>query len=252
VLQRTRSLVSSDALLTVGTTIFAAALWGVTAFHSLVLLSAAILLGGAAWTAIISLMTTVMQNLAPDWVRARAMAVFMLVYMGTWTAGSAFWGYVAGRQGTHFSLITAAIGTAVCPILVLISRLPDTPVDLGAWDHWGKPMLVGEVDPSQGPVLVTVEYEVEPTKADEFLEALHKFARVRRRDGASRWGVYRDTEHPAQYVETFIVESWAEHLRQHERLMRGDRDLEENVRRFESKPIKVRHFIYARSKRGRQ
>jgi hypothetical protein len=179
------------------------------------------------------------------------MAVFMLVYMGTWTAGSAFWGYVAGREGTHFSLITAAIGTAVCPILVLISRLPDTPVDLGAWDHWGKPMLVGEVDPSQGPVLVTVEYEVEPRKADEFLEALHNFARVRRRDGASRWGVYRDTGHPAHYVETFIVESWGEHLRQHERLTRGDRDLEENVHRFESKPIKVRHFIYARSKRGR-
>ena len=251
VLQRTRSLFSSDALLTVGTTIFAAALWGVTGFHSLVLLSAAILLGGAAWTAIISLMTTVMQNLAPDWVRARAMAVFMLVYMGTWTAGSAFWGYVAGRQGTHFSLIAAAIGTAVCPILVLISRLPDTPVDLGAWDHWGKPMLVGEVDPTQGPVLVTVEYEVEPRKADEFLEALHKFARVRRRDGASRWGVYRDTEHPARYVEAFIVESWAEHLRQHERLTRRDSELEENVSRFESKPIKVRHFIYARSKGGR-
>jgi Transmembrane secretion effector len=74
---------------------------------------------------------------------------------------------------------------------------------------------------------------------------------VRRRDGASRWGVYRDTEHPARYIETFIVESWAEHLRQHERLTRGDRELEENVGRFESKPIKVRHFIYARSKHGR-
>jgi MFS family permease len=250
VLQRTRSLFSSDVMLGLGTTVFAGALWGVAAFKSVALLSLAILFGGAAWTAIMSLMTTVMQNLAPDWVRARAMAVFMLVYMGTWTAGSAFWGYIAGRQGTHFSLITAAIGTAVCPILVLISRLPDTPVDLGAWDHWGKPMLVGEVDPSQGPVLVTVEYQVEPTKADEFLEALHKFARVRRRDGASRWGVYRDTEHPTHYVETFIVESWGEHLRQHERLTRGDRDLEENVGRFESKPIKVRHFIYARSKRG--
>ncbi len=251
-LQRTRSLFSSDALLGLGTTVFAGALWGVAAFKSVALLSVAILFGGAAWTAIMSLMTTVMQNLAPDWVRARAMAVFMLVYMGTWTAGSAFWGYVAGRQGTHISLISAAIGTAVCPILVLISRLPNTPVDLGAWDHWGKPMLVGDVDPSQGPVLVTVEYEVEPRKSDEFLEALHKFARVRRRDGASRWGVYRDTEHPAHYIETFIVESWAEHLRQHERLTRGDRELEENVRRFESKPIKVRHFIYARSKRGRQ
>jgi quinol monooxygenase YgiN len=239
-------------MLGLGTTVFAGALWGVAAFKSVALLSVAILFGGAAWTAIMSLMTTVMQNLAPDWVRARAMAVFMLVYMGTWTAGSAFWGYVAGRQGTHFSLITASIGTAVCPILVLISRLPDTPVDLGAWDHWGKPMLVGDVDPSQGPVLVTVEYEVDPKKSDEFLEALHKFARVRRRDGASRWGVYRDTEHPAHYLETFIVESWAEHLRQHERLTSADRDLEENVRRFEAKAIKVRHLIYARNKRGRQ
>jgi MFS family permease len=248
VLQRTRSLFSSDAMLALGTTVFAGALWGVAGFKSVPFLSVAILFGGSAWTAIMSLMTTVMQNLAPDWVRARAMAVFMLVYMGTWTAGSAFWGYVAGRQGTHFSLVAAAIGTAVCPILVLVSRLPDTPVDLGAWDHWGKPMLVGEVDPSQGPVLVTVEYEVEPNNADEFLEALHKLARVRRRDGASRWGIYRDTEHPARYVETFIVESWAEHLRQHKRLTRGDRDLEENVRRFESKPIKVRHFIYARRK----
>jgi MFS family permease len=251
-LQRTRSLFSSDTLLALGTTVFAGSLWGVAAFKSVALLSVAILFGGMAWTAIISLMTTVMQNLAPDWVRARAMAVFMLVYMGTWTAGSAFWGYFAGREGTHFSLITASIGTAVCPILVLISRLPDTPVDLGAWDHWGKPMLVGDIDPSQGPVLITVEYEVDPKKSDEFLEALHKFARVRRRDGASRWGVYRDTEHPTHYVETFIVESWAEPLRQHERLTSADRDLEENVRRFESKATKVRHFIYARSKRGPQ
>src|SRR6266404_6326389 len=91
-LQRTRSLFSSDALLALGTTVFAASLWGIAGFKSVALLSVAILFGGIAWTAIISLMTTVMQNLAPDWVRARAMAVFMLVYMGTWTAGSAWHG----------------------------------------------------------------------------------------------------------------------------------------------------------------
>lgn len=245
-LQRTRSFFSSDAMLALGTTVVAGALWGLAAFKSVAMLSIAILFAGAAWTAVMSLMSTVMQNLAPDWVRARAMAVFMLVYMGTWTAGSAFWGYAAGHRGTHFSLITAAIGTAACPALILISRLPDAPMDLGAWDHWGKPMLVGHVDPRQGPVLVTVEYEIEPKESDAFLVALHKFSRVRRRDGASHWGIYRDTEHPTHYVETFIVESWAEHLRQHERLTRADRDLEESVRRFESKPIKVRHFIYAR------
>jgi len=49
-------------------------------------------------------MTTVMQNLAPDWGAARrAMAVFMLVYMGTWTAGSAFLGVYRGlARYTHF------------------------------------------------------------------------------------------------------------------------------------------------------
>jgi MFS family permease len=117
VLQRMRSLFSSDAMLGLGTTVFAAALWGVAAFKSVALLSVDCLEGLHGQRSC-PLMTTVMQNLAPDWVRARAMAVFMLVYMGTWTAGSAFWGYVAGRQGTHTSLIAAAIDTAVCPILV--------------------------------------------------------------------------------------------------------------------------------------
>ena len=251
VLQRARSFLSSDVMLTVGTTVFAGALWATATFTPIVLLCVAIAFGGAAWTAVMSLMSTLMQNLAPDWVRARASAVFMLVYMGAWAGGSAFWGYVAGHLGTHFSLVAAAIGTAASPVLILLSRLPDAAVDLKAWDHWGKPMLVGDVEPEQGPVLVTVEYEIETKHADEFIAALEKFSRVRRRDGASRWGVYFDTEHPTRYLETFLVDSWAEHLRQHTRLTQGDRDVEERVHRFEAKPPKVRHFIYARRKSDR-
>jgi MFS family permease len=245
-LQRARSSFSNDAMLTLGTTIFALTLWGVAAFKSVALLCLAILLGGAAWTIVMSLMSTLMQNLAPDWVRARAMSVFMLVYMGMWTGGSAFWGYVAAHEGAHFSLLAAAIGTAACPLLILISRLPDAPVDLGAWDHWPKPIFDGDVGLGQGPVLVTVEYDVEANQAEEFLAALQKLSRVRRRDGAYRWGIYRDTERPTHYVETFIVETWGEHLRQHERVTVADRAIEENVDRFDAKP-KVTHFIYARS-----
>ncbi|HEY2546246.1 MAG TPA: MFS transporter [Candidatus Acidoferrum sp.] len=248
VLQRAGSLFSTDAMLTIGTTVFAGALWATAMFRSVVPLCVGIAFGGAAWTAVMSLMSTLMQNLAPDWVRARALAVFMLVYMGTWAAGSAFWGYVAGHRGTHFSFVAAAIGTAASPLLILISRLPDAAPDLGAWDHWGKPMPIGEAEPDQGPVLVTVEYEIEAKDSDEFLAALEKFSRVRRRDGASRWGVYYDTEHPTHHLETFIVESWGEHLRQHTRLTQADREVEERVFRFAVRPAKVRHFIYARGK----
>jgi MFS family permease len=248
VLQRARSFFSVDAVLAMGTTVFAAALWATATFRSIGLLCVAIAFGGAAWTIVMSLMSTVMQNVAPDWVRARAAAIFMLVYMGAWAGGSAFWGYVAGHRGTHFSFLVAAIGTAVSPVLILISRLPNAPVDLGAWDHWRKPVLVGEAKLDEGPVLVTVEYEIEAKDSDEFLAALEKFSRVRRRDGASRWGIYHDTEHPTLYLETFIVESWAEHLRQHTRLTQADRQAEDRVLQFAMKPASVRHFIYARGK----
>lgn len=247
-LQRARSLLSADGLLAVATTVFALVLWVMATLKAIVPLCIAIALGGAAWTAVMSLMSTIMQNVAPDWVRARAVAVFMLVYMGAWAAGSAFWGYVAGHKGIHGSLLAAAIGTAVSPLLILVSRLPDAPADLAAWDHWGKPMLLGDAGLDQGPVLVTVEYEIEPRNANEFLAALHDFSRVRRRDGASRWGVYYDTEHPTHYLETFLVESWAEHLRQHTRLTQADRNVEERLHQFEIKTPVVRHFIYARSK----
>ncbi|HEX8881752.1 MAG TPA: MFS transporter [Candidatus Acidoferrum sp.] len=247
-LARVRSSLSSEATLAIGTTLFAVALWATTTFRSIVSLSVAIAFGGAAWTAVMSLMSAVMQSVAPDWVRARALAVFLLVYMGSWAAGSAFWGYAAAHRGTHFSLLAAAIGTAASPALILISRLPDAAADLTTWDHWRKPILVEAPEPDQGPVLVTVEYEIEGASSDEFLAALEKLSRVRRRDGASRWAVYYDTEHPTHYVETFIVDSWGEHLRQHTRLTHADREIEERVGRLAARPAKVRHFIYARRK----
>lgn len=247
-LERVRSLLSAEATLAIGTTLFAGALWATTTFTSIVSLSVAIAFGGAAWTAVMSLMSVVMQSVAPDWVRARALAVFLLVYMGSWAAGSAFWGYAAGHRGTHFSLLAAAIGTAASPVLILISRLPDAAPDLTTWDHWRKPLPVEAAEPDQGPVLVTVEYEIAATNSDKFLAALEKFSRVRRRDGASRWAVYYDTEHPTRYIETFIVDSWGEHLRQHTRLTQADREIEERVHRLAAKPAKVRHFIYARRK----
>ena len=100
-------------------------------------------------------------------------------------------------------------------------------------------------------MLVTVEYEIDAKDSDEFLMALEQFSRVRRRDGASRWAVYYDTEQPTRYLETFIVDSWGEHLRQHTRLTQADREIEERVDRFAANPAEVRHFIYARRKNPR-
>jgi hypothetical protein len=76
---------------------------------------------------------------------------------------------------------------------------------------------------------------------------MHRYGRVRRRDGASRWGIFRDVESPEVYLETFQVSSWAEHLRQHERATRADRELEDRLHSHARGDPKVRHLIYVES-----
>jgi hypothetical protein len=56
--------------------------------------------------------------------------------------------------------------------------------------------------------------------------------RIRRRDGAYRWGIYRDVAEPGRYLETFLVESWLEHLRQHRRSTAADMRVRERVHEF--------------------
>jgi hypothetical protein len=98
-----------------------------------------------------------------------------------------------------------------------------------------------------GPVLVTIEYGVDPSQANAFLKAMQRYGRVRRRSGASRWGIFRDVERPDVYLESFVVTSWAEHLRQHERVTKADTALEQDIRRHtRGEPI-VRHLIYAQA-----
>jgi quinol monooxygenase YgiN len=96
-----------------------------------------------------------------------------------------------------------------------------------------------------GPVLVTIEYRVDPGKADEFAQAMQELGRVRRRDGAAFWGLYRDLSDPRRHVETFIVESWAEHVRQHGRATVEDRRVQERILAFHSGdgPPAVSHCI---------
>jgi hypothetical protein len=68
---------------------------------------------------------------------------------------------------------------------------------------------------------------------------------IRRRDGAVHWGLFQDFADPSCWVETFVLETWAEHLRQHERVTVGDRRVDEAVRTFQvgGEPPVVKHHI---------
>jgi MFS family permease len=244
-LQRARSAASMETLLTIATAIFGAVVLATGTLRSLGVLCVLMSFGGAAWIVFMSLFNTLIQNLAPDWVRARVLAVYLLVFQGSVAAGSAVWGYTADHTSAHLALLFSSIGVVACMLLRFPLPLPTANLDLSSWNHWGKPALFAEPQPDQGPILVTIEYTIDPKTASQFLAVIHKYQRIRRRDGATQWGVFYDSETPNRYLESFLVDSWAEHQRQHDRFTLADRQFEDQVKQFSLGPAKIRHYIYA-------
>lgn len=249
VMQPARARWSEDAVASGGVAILGLATAVVGFLQTMVALAATMLVAGAAWIVFISVMSALVQSLAPDWVRARVLAIFMMVFQGGLAAGSALAGVVAARAGLQPALLWAGLGIVATTTLAFVAKLPDGTTDVSPWNHWRMPAMVNALRPEldRGPVLVTLEYRVNRERAGEFLEAIHEYSRVRRRDGAYRWGVYRDLEDPDRFVETFLVRSWAEHLRQHERSTKADREVEDRLKTHVTGVPTVRHLVAAES-----
>jgi len=174
------------------------------------------------------------------------LAIFTLVYMGSFTPGSAFWGAVAQHRSVRLAPVYSGFGAVGSAILTLLAKLPDSPADLTPWNHRRMPVMVKEVNEEllNGPLLVTIEYSVIAEQEPKFLKPMRQYARVRRRDGAYQWGIYLDIEVANRFVEIFLVHS-GEHLRQHERQTKADRELEQQVYSYVAGGPKVRHLLYA-------
>jgi MFS family permease len=251
-LSRLRSQISTESILSAGIAIVALVIATLGYLHKLVFLCPVLFVGGIAWTPFMSVLNTVVQNLAPEWVRARVLAFYLLVFQGSIAAGSVLWGAVAGRFGLRITFSAAAIGLAASLVLRVHYAVPREIGDLSTWNHW--PSLTAFAQPAldEGPVLVTVEYMIGPEKAEDFKNAMYHYQNVRRRDGAIRWNLYYDAKIPARYLETFIVRSWAEHLRQHDRFTVADRKVEDLVHSLVQQPPRVSHFIHATQPKGRR
>ena len=249
IMQSARARWSTEVIVSTGVMIFGLVIVAISGLHRLSTLAPVMLVGGAAWATFISLISALVQNLAPDWVRARVLAIFILVYQGCFALGSAAWGAVAQRAGIRIALVCAGVGTIGSLMFALFAKLPESTADLSPWNHWRMPVVVKEAtaDLHGGPVLVTVEYTVIPERAAEFVAAIHQYGRIRRRDGAYRWGIFRDTAVADRYLEIFLVNSWAEHLRQHERQTQADREVEQRLSSYVAAEPKVRHLIYTNS-----
>ncbi|MFN8552203.1 MAG: MFS transporter [Candidatus Obscuribacterales bacterium] len=246
-----RRRLSLDHLNLVGNLLFAISLVILAFSHHFLVACCAMLDAGAAWIIVNSSMNAAAQMATPSWVRARAMSVYILVFQGSVAVGSLLWGQIACFEG-GLPLALGISAICMCVNFTLAMRFKLSMVegmDTSMSSHWRDPNIVHEPDPDNGPVLVTVEYVIDPARAKEFTEAANILGRVRRRDGAYQWHLFFDLARPERCFETFMIESWGEHVRQHERVMISDKVVEDKVNSFHvgERPPIVHHLLSANS-----
>ncbi|MEK1932388.1 MAG: MFS transporter [Pararhizobium sp.] len=245
VMPRLRERFDSNGLL-LGSAIVTAVVMAALSFAPPQWLAVVILLFlGAAWITALTTLNGAAQAVLPNWVRGRGLAVYLTVFNGAMTAGSLGWGAIGEAVGVPGTLLIGAAGLLVAGLIMHQIKLPSGEADLVSSNHWPEPLVAEPVANDRGPVLILIDYHVEKHNRTKFLHALDDMSSERRRDGAYGWGVTEDSADPKKITEWFMVESWAEHLRQHKRVSNADADLQSKVLAFHTGPEKpvVRHLL---------
>jgi MFS family permease len=236
---------STDTITAWATVAFACGCFALAWTRSFGVLLAVMVVAGSGWLAMVSSLILAAQRGAAEWVRGRALSIATLTLFGSWAAGALLWGLVADRYSIHWALTAAGGG-----LLLGLSVLPRfrlavaEGLDVNPSRNWDDPVVAEELSPDAGPVLVTVEYTVDPARRAEFAEALRRLLRpIRRRDGAAFWELFVDAANAQRCLECFLVESWAEHLRQHDRATKSDRDVQAALRTFVTGTVRTTHYI---------
>jgi hypothetical protein len=182
-----------------------------------------------------------------------------MIFQGGMAFGSILWGFVAEHTSTPTALAVSGCGLAISyPFIrrfhILQGPIPDhTPHRPSRPAPQPTPFpLVDSAEADDpihaGPVRISIDYRVPIDRYAEFTHAIHQLRGVRLRDGAIRWGIYRDAIDPEHLNETFLMESWLDYLRSRERITAADEAIRARVRalhRGEDGP-RISYQIYAR------
>jgi MFS family permease len=244
-LPRLNARLTPGVLLSIGSLGLAGVAFILGYVHITAVVALCLIFGGAAWILALSTLNSLFQLSLPQWVKARGMAYYLIVFQGGNAVGSAVLGITAERVGLSPTFLIAGIALAVGPLAGLRYRFQSIPPqDLVPAGDWPQPELAADTSPI-GPVPVSVEYHAVEGHAEEMVAALEAARFSRRRTGATSWRVWQDAADPSRVVEQFVVASWDEHLRQHERVTVHDQDRLDKVQALtDSKhATKVTHWL---------
>ena len=244
--QWVRMRFDSDRIVAFGTVVHAAVSVAIVVVDEVWFAVPAMVLIGGSFIAVANTLNVAAQLAMPDWVRARGMSIYQMALMGGAAAGSLLWGNVAGRVGVDVAIGVAAVAGLV--LMAVTRRVRVTwaqDVDFSPAPVGEVPQSVIPVAPDEGPVMVTVQYQIDPARAGEFAVVMERTRRARLRQGALSWGLFRDVSVPGRYIEYFVDENWVEHQRRLQRFTAFDAELRELRQSFQQdgQPTVIRRYV---------
>lgn len=203
--------------------------------------SIALLMVGAAWTASMTIYNVAVQMSAPRWVAGRALAAFQASVAGGVAIGSWVWGSVSHSLGVSMALLLAGAAMAASPMLSRWMRMPSigSRSDVAA-EILADPEVRLSLTPRSGPIVVEIEYRVDPTRARLYYAVMQQVEHSRQRNGAYGWSLARDIADPELWTERFHCPTWYDYLRQRNRATDAERALHARAMEFHMGPGSVR------------
>jgi MFS family permease len=201
--------------------------------RSLPLTCIGLLITGGANILTIALFNISVQMAAPRWVTARALSLFTSALTGGIAFGAVLWGVVANYWSVDVAVSASGIMLLATPLFAFLLPLPEAseadvqPVELAHQPEVGLALTM-----RSGPVVIEIDYDVDPAQARDFYEAMLGVQSTRLRNGGFNWSLSRDIADPVLWTERYQCPTWGDYLRMRDRFTQADVDLHDLARLF--------------------
>jgi MFS family permease len=196
--------------------------------RNVTLTGSAMAIAGAVYMLNIALLNVGVQLSAPRWVTARSIAWFQAALTGGIAIGAWVWGYVAADWGVIGALLASGVALILTPLVGLMLPMPpvSTTADVEMVELANEPEVALAITARSGPIVIEIDYRVDPAEARQFYDIMLKMQRTRLKNGAFDWSLSRDIADPALWTERYHCPTWADYLRLRTRFTHSDRELQ--------------------------
>jgi MFS family permease len=190
-------------------------------------------LAGIVWTVSAAELWVAAQRAMPGWARGRMNATVIMVSQGAMALGGILWGTMAATAGVKTALIVAAVLVLATLTVTHLLRHPWSIDFTMTAEPDSVPAAVMNIvhnllyrpEPKDGPVLVTVEFQVDRSRGSKFVELMREVRLIHLRNGAYSWQLFEDPSRLNTFRFEMMVPSWTQYMLQQERMTKADGDV---------------------------